>query len=661
MVPMEQFPALFSPIQVGDMQLKNRIIMASMLVGYGHVDGRVSQSTLDYYETRAKGGAGLIIVEAACIDSPAGLEGIGQLNIDDSCYVEGLTRLSHTIKKHGARAFIQLFHAGRQTSSNITGQQPVAPSALPCRMMAEFPRQLEIQEIQTIEAKFIEAAAYAWNAGFEGVEIHAAHGYLINQFLSRHTNQRTDSYGGTLENRMRILLNIIHGIKIIIPDLAISVRINIDDFMPGGLNIEESSIICANLEEAGVNLINCTCGTYESGLTSIEPSSYPEGWRIYLAEEIKKVVSIPVAGGGMISSPGFANEMLEKGRCDLIFLGRSLLADAGWPNKARIGKIEEIRPCIRCNHCIGSNFQGVPISCTVNPHTGRERQFGHSWINHQAKYRVAVIGSGPAGLQTAVSLSGLGAEVILYEKEAQAGGLMNLACIPPHKHRVAELRNYMIQQLNRSKVEKIFCHEFTMGDLDDIQPDTIVLATGSIPLIPVIEGLENSRVYLPQEILAKNVQLKGQHVVVIGGGENGCETADFLIGAGKEVTIVEQGGILASGMERKNRRDLMNRLDAGGVIKRTSCQVSRIEDHRLWISNGEGEQQEIEADAIVLAVGYKPYHPLYMPLRNFDDNLFVIGDALRVRGFRSAILEGEMTAFAIARKHGRSSESGRKT
>ncbi|KUG04635.1 2,4-dienoyl-coa reductase [hydrocarbon metagenome] len=658
---MEHFPALFSPIQVGDMQVKNRIVMAPMLVGYGHLDGRVSQSTIDYYETRARGGAGLIIVEAACIDSPAGQEGIGQLNIDNSGYVEGLAQLSKSIKKHGARAFIQLFHAGRQTSSNVTGQQPVAPSAVPCRIMAELPRQLEIQEIQAIEEKFIEAAVHARTAGFEGVEIHAAHGYLVNQFLSQHSNQRSDSYGGSLENRMRILLNIIKGIKMSVPDLAISVRINIDDFVPGGLKTEESSIICHHLEQSGVNLINCTCGTYESGLTSIEPASYPEGWRIYLAEEIKKAVSVPVAGGGMISSPGFADELIEKGRCDLVFLGRSLLAEADWPNRVRAGDIEDIRPCIRCNHCIGSNFQGMPVSCTVNPHTGRERQFGRSRIKPEVKFRVAVIGSGPAGLQTAISLSRLCGEVILYEKEAQAGGLMNLACLPPHKHRVAELRNYLFHQLDRSKVKKIFCHEFTIDDLNDIQPDSIVVATGSIPLVPDIEGLENSRFYTLEQILTRKVQIQGQHAVVIGGGENGCETADFLIGAGKEVTIIEQGSILAPGMEKKNRRDLMDRLQAGGVVKRTSCQVIRIKDHQVWISDGGREPQEMETDAIVLAVGYQPYHPLYKQLRTFNDNLFVIGDALRVRGFKSAILEGEMTAFAIARKHGRSSESGRKT
>ncbi len=648
---MEYFPALFAPIQVGDMKLKNRIVMAPMLVGYGHLDGRVSQSTIDYYEARAQGGAGLIIVEAACIDTPAGQEGIGQLNIDNNSYVEGLTRLSQSIKKHGARAFIQLLHAGRQTTSKITGQQPVAPSPVPCRITAELPRKLEIPEIHAIESKFIKAAAYARAAGFDGVEIHAAHGYLINQFLSGHSNQRSDSYGGSLDNRMRILLNIISGIKQSTPDLALSVRINIDDFVPGGLKADESSTICRFLEQAGVNMINCTCGTYESGLTSIEPSSYTEGWRIYLAEEIKKAVSIPVAGGGMVSSPEFASELLEKDRCDLVFLGRSLLADAQWTEKARVGKIEDIRPCIRCNECISNNFQGLPVSCTVNPQTGRERQFSHARIKTAAKSRIAVIGSGPAGLQTAISLSRLGLEVILYEKEAQAGGLMNLAGIPPHKQRVAELRDYMLRQLKQSRIEKIFGHEFTIADVDDIQPDGIVLATGSIPLLPDIEGLENSRYCTLEEILNKKVPLKLQHVIVIGGGKNGCETADFLLELGNQVTIIEQGSILAPGMEKKNRRDLMNRLNAGGVIKRTSCQVTKIDHNLLWINDGKGTPEMMEADAIVVAAGYKPHHPLYMQLRNLDDDLFVIGDALRVRGFRSAILEGEMTAYSIARKH----------
>jgi 2,4-dienoyl-CoA reductase-like NADH-dependent reductase (Old Yellow Enzyme family)/thioredoxin reductase len=622
--------------------------MAPMLVSYAHQDGTVSKGVIDYYEARAQGGVGLIVVEAACVDSPAGLEGRGQLIIDSPSCIEGLASLAQAIHKHGAGAFIQLFHAGRQTHSRITGVQPVAPSAIACPMINEEPRQLDRQEIKIIEEKFIKAAQYAWSAGFDGVEIHAAHGYLINQFLSPHSNQRHDEYGGSLENRMRILMNIVKGIRQRVPELAISVRINVDDFVPLGLKESESIKICCHLEQAGINLIHCSCGTYESGLTSIEPASYGEGWKIYLAEAVKKAVSIPVVGGGMISSPEFANRILEKGQCDLVFLGRTLLADPQWPKKVRQGEMESVRPCIRCNQCIGSHFQGMPVSCTVNPHAGRERQF--RWRTKAvSKYRSAVIGSGPAGLQAAVSLSRLGLEVTLFEKEDRGGGLMNLAGIPPHKQRILDLRDYLLGQLRQSKVEQLFSYEFKAEDLERFKPDLVLLATGSIPVIPNIEGIEENDYLGLEEILTRKFCPQSQHLLVIGGGENGCEVADFLAQAGNKVTIIEAGRLLAPGMEKKNRRDLMNRLHNRGVAKRLSSQVTKIDKNRVWIAREQEEPEIVEADAIVMAVGYKSYRPLYKDLRQLGDKLYVIGDALRVRGFKSAILEAELTVGMIAR------------
>ncbi len=646
---MEHFPALFTPIQIASLQLKNRIAMAPMLVGYAGEDGRVNEGVIEYYETRAQGGAGLIFVEAACVDSPAGLEGRGQLIVDNPNCIEGLSSLAQAIQRHGAGAFIQLFHAGRQTHSRITGVQPVAPSAISCPMINEEPRQLDSIEIRVIEEKFIKAAQYAWSAGFDGVEIHAAHGYLINQFLSPNCNQRRDEYGGSLENRMRLLMNIVKGIRNMNSELAISVRINIDDFVPQGLTEDESIKICCHLEQAGVSLIHCSCGTYESGLTSIEPASYQEGWKIYLAERVKKAVSIPVIGGGMVSSPDFACRLLEEDRCDLIFLGRALLADPQWPNKVRQGKLEDLRPCIRCNQCIGNNFKGMPVSCTVNPHTGREKQFRFK-AKPMPQHRVTVIGSGPAGLQTAVSLSRLGLAVTLFEKQDKGGGLMNLAGMPPHKQRILELRDYILGQLKQSKVEQVFSHEFGLKDVDLFKPDFIVLASGSVPVIPDIEGIEPNSCLTLEEILTRKVRPHRQHLLVIGGGENGCETADFLAEAGNKVTIIEAGRILAPGMEKKNRRDLMNRLQRAGVEKRTSSQVIRMDKNRVWIAKAQEEPEMLEAEGIVLAVGYKPYNPLYQDLKFLGDNLYIIGDAQRVRGFKSAILEAELTASIIARQ-----------
>jgi thioredoxin reductase len=350
----------------------------------------------------------------------------------------------------------------------------------------------------------------------------------------------------------------------------------------------------------------------------------------------------------MISSPEFANRILEKGQCDLVFLGRTLLADPQWPKKVRQGEMESVRPCIRCNQCIGSHFQGMPVSCTVNPHAGRERQF--RWRTKAvSKYRSAVIGSGPAGLQAAVSLSRLGLEVTLFEKEDRGGGLMNLAGIPPHKQRILDLRDYLLGQLRQSKVEQLFSYEFKAEDLERFKPDLVLLATGSIPVIPNIEGIEENDYLGLEEILTRKFCPQSQHLLVIGGGENGCEVADFLAQAGNKVTIIEAGRLLAPGMEKKNRRDLMNRLHNRGVAKRLSSQVTKIDKNRVWIAREQEEPEIVEADAIVMAVGYKSYRPLYKDLRQLGDKLYVIGDALRVRGFKSAILEAELTVGMIAR------------
>ena len=250
--------------------------------------------------------------------------------------------------------------------------QPVAPPPISCNITRELPRELTTLEVKQIINQFIAAAHYAHRAGFDGIELHAAHGYLINQFLSPHTNHRQDEYGGSLLNRQRFLLEIVTEIKEVLPEMTISVRLNIDDFIQGGLELEESLEVCRSLEKSGVDIINCSSGTYESGLKSIEPASYEQGWRVYLAEAVKKVVNIPVITGGMIRRPEFANQVLADKKADFIFLGRSLLADPQWANKALHNQVADIRPCISCNNCINNNFKGLGIRCTVNPFTGRE-------------------------------------------------------------------------------------------------------------------------------------------------------------------------------------------------------------------------------------------------------------------------------------------------
>ncbi|MEN6350056.1 MAG: NAD(P)/FAD-dependent oxidoreductase [Syntrophomonas sp.] len=649
---MRNFPELFSPGYIGRMLVKNRIVMAPMLVSFATPDGEVSDTLLDYYEARAIGGVGLIIVEAACVDAPVGRESFRQLNIDSPRYMAGLERLSRTIKAYGSRVFIQLFHAGRQTSQAFTGVQPVAPSPLACPMIKETPQELTIEEIKEIENKFVAAAQYAYTAGFDGVELHAAHGYLINQFLSPHSNHRNDEYGGCLENRMRFLLNIVDRIKASWPALALSVRLNIDDFVPGGLTPGESVEICRHLEEAGTDVINCSSGTYESGLKSIEPASYKEGWRVYLAGEVKKWIKIPVISGGMLNNPAFANQLLASRQADFTFLGRSLLADSEWANKVREGRTEDVRPCIRCNNCIDNNFKGMMVDCTVNPLTGREGRFNYRSKRSSASASAAamVIGGGPAGIQAALALKKWGLSVTLCEKDNRLGGLLNLACLPPHKYRVGMLRDYLIRQLKASGVEIRLNYSYGIDDLMDNPPDYLLFATGSTPVRPQIKGLDENSCLDLGDVLEERVNILQKEVVVIGGGSNGCEVADFLLSGDNRITIVEQNDILAAGMEKKNRRDLINRLDEGRVTKKTGSKIIEARNGELLIAKNDGTTEFLPADYIVMAAGFVPANELYIKAQKIHPDIHLIGDAFEVKGFKNAFLQGEAIGQMLGMK-----------
>lgn len=645
---MKKYSELFTPGYIGHMLVKNRVVMAPMLVSYANPDGEVSDALVDYYEARAHGGAGLIIVEAACIDAPAGRESFRQLNVDGLRYLAGLDRLARSIKAYGSRVFLQLFHAGRQTSQLFTGVQPVAPSPLACPMIKEIPHELSINEIKIIEKKFVKAAQYAGRAGYDGIELHAAHGYLINQFLSPDCNCREDEYGGSLANRMRFLLNIVEDIKISCPGLILSVRLNIDDFMPGGLAPEESVIVCQHLEQAGVDIINCSSGTYGSGLKSIEPVSFQEGWRSYLAREVKKAVEIPVITGGMIGDPGFANQLVANQEADFVFLGRSLLADSEWPNKVREGRAADIRPCIRCNNCIDNNFKGMMVDCTVNPSTGREIQFKKRAAKIHSPATAVVVGGGPAGMQAALSLSQRGLEVALYERDSRLGGLLNLAAIPPHKHRVAQLRDYLIRQLNKSTVDIRLNSSYSLTDLESRQPDYLVIASGSKPLQPKLKGWDESICLGLADVLEGRVKIHDKRVVVVGGGINGCEVADFLLDGDNYLAIIEQKDILAADMEKKNRRDMINRLEKGGMQKKTGCKLLEINDGSVLIAKKDGSTENLPADYVILAAGFASCNDLYFEAKKIHHNVYLIGDAFEVKGFKNAFLQGEMVGHMIA-------------
>lgn len=649
---MKNYRQLFSPGEIGGLKTKNRVIMAALSTGFASSAGEVTERLVNYYRERAAGGPGVIIVEAAVVDDPVGREGLGQIYIDHPRYISGLNRLADTIKAYGCRAFIQLLHAGRQTTSSATeGITPVAPSPIPCKTLKEIPRELSPGEIKTIIDKFVNAAQYAHVAGFDGVELHAAHGYLLNQFLSPESNQRKDEYGGSLENRARILLEICRNIKEKLPELALAVRLNIDDFTPEGLKIPEAQKIALMLQECGADLINCSAGIYETGLNCIEPASYADGWRIYLAAAIREKVSIPVVAGGIIRKPAMAEKIIAEQKADFVFLGRSLLADSQWVNKARRGDSEAIRPCILCNNCIGSHYQGRGISCTVNPAAGREGDLTVRHYGDEIPVEIVVAGGGPAGMQAAIALRRRGIAAILYERSSVLGGMLNWAVLPPHKERIQEFKDYLIRELYLSGTEVILGHSFGEKECWSRMPGYIIMATGSEAIKPSIEGWDEQFCWLLPDIYQQGRHISDSRVLIIGGGSNGCELADYLLSYNNQIIIVEEKDTIAHNLERKNRRALLERLAKGQVVLRKKSRVVKIGSGQVLIQDSQGNAKKIGAETVLAAVGFAAGDGLLESIpAQFRPYIHIIGDAAGSAGIKEAVLQGEMAADSIARQ-----------
>ncbi|HHW60898.1 MAG TPA: FAD-dependent oxidoreductase [Syntrophomonadaceae bacterium] len=636
---------LRSPLMLGPIRLKNRIVMPAMGTGLALKSGEVSPAMIKYYEERARGGAGMIIVEIACVDSPQGRASLTQLNIDDPSYIAGLNELAEIIRSYDCRAFIQLHHAGRQTSPAVTGGlQPVAPSPIACRLMRVEPHELTIQEIEALKLKFVSAAYYAWKAGFDGVELHAAHGYLLSQFISPYSNRRNDEYGGSIENRARLLTEIIKEIKQRIPKLAVGVRLNLTDFVSGGMELEEGLEIAKRVEAAGADLLNVSGGIYESGQTTIEPASFAQGWRIYLAEAVKEVLTIPVLAGGVIRDPAYAEDLLQAGKTDLVWVGRGMIADPNWTNKALQGKAEDIRPCISCNQCIGRSFSTLHIKCTVNPWATQEwRQVALPDLGGK---RAAVVGGGPAGMQAAITLAAAGCQVDLYEKEQHLGGLLGIASMPAHKERLAIFMDYLIRQVE--KQETVSLHLNTRFDADLAAKegfDAIILAHGARALKPELPGSTEQLVML-EDLMTGRVAAADE-IAIIGGGSSGCELAEWLLDQGKKVFIIEQRSKLAPGLENMTRLDLLIRLKKKGLIRYTASTVMHIDEDGVQIINKDGKEEKILVDQVVLAAGYKADQTLYRELQKQTPSLLLIGDAAGARGIHEAVHEGAMAAYRL--------------
>lgn len=639
------FPFLYERGAIGTMSLRNRLIMAPISTNLANADGTVSDNLVFHYAERARGGVGLITVENVCIAYPLARHGAAQPRIDSDAFIPGLRRLADAIHQGGAKASVELTHPGMNADLRyLAGETPVAPSAVPRSQDGLTPRALSHRQVREVVEQYVEAARRAREAGFDAVELQACHGLLINQFLSPLTNRREDEYGGG-ENRIRFLLEIVKGIKDhVATDFPVMVRLVAEDLRDGGLTLEDGRWFAHCLEEAGADAIHPDFGLGGKE-KRLEPMPYPQAWRVYLAEEIKRAVSIPVIAVGVIREPHVAEEILRTGKADWVALGRALIADPEWPEKAQTGDVAAIRRCIGCNECvIARHVDDAPLRCSINATVGRDPEECRLERAATPK-KVLVIGGGPAGMEAARMAALRGHHVTLYERHPRLGGMLNVAAVPPGKEKLNWLTEYFAHELPRLGVKINLGQSLETSEVRALNPDVVIIATGSEPSIPDIPGANGPNVLVAQQLLSNQSHFTGQRFAVIGGGMLGMETANYLAAQGNAVTVLKRYETIGPGIEPLYRDYLLRELRGHGVEIVTRVEVEAIQRDGVLIRDQDGEKHLIFADWVVLARGAKPSDELAQAIQ--DLHPAVIGDASAPRKISDAISEGYLTARAI--------------
>lgn len=641
---MTAFPILFSPFRIGSMEIRNRIVMPAMETHLCDKEGFVTKELISYYRERAKGGVGYITVENTSVD-PAGRINDGMMCIHEDRYIQGLTKLVDEVHKVGGKLVIQLNHAGKEALTYFTGQGVVAPSAIPSPLTRTMPLELSTKGVGDIIERFAQAAQRVLKSGADGLEIHMAHGYLVNQFLSPESNIRTDIYGGDTGGRARFAREIVEAIRARIPrDYPLICRISADEYTEKGLKLEEGKVIARILEAAGASAIHVSACNSTSAFYNIPCYYLEEGCFIHLAAGVKSVVKVPVITVGRVLRPAMAEKILQEGKADLVSMGRALIADPDLPRKAGEGRLEDIRPCISCNRCIESVAEGKLI-CTVNPHIGKEWE--REEMPRPRPKRVLVVGGGPAGLSAAATAGELGHKVWLWEKDTDLGGKYRYASMAPRKEDMKKFLEYLIRQAKKYAV-KIECDkEATVDAIRQFAPDAVILAYGSKDEFLDIPGAMNNNLFEIKEAFSKATKL-GEKVAIIGGGPEGCELGDFLLSKGKKVTIIEMRRMLGIGLVAHPRFHISVRLKNGGAQILTNTKVVEV-GHGYVVVNRRGENsQRLEGfDCIVVSCLHKPNESLVGPIKDVAKEVYLAGDAREGRTALEAVSDGAEIALKL--------------
>ena len=650
-----KYTHIFEPLTIKHMTLKNRIVMTPMGTNYGEQNGEMSFLHINYYEQRAKGGTGLLIVENASVDSPEGSNGTTQLRIDHDSYIPRLFKLSETVHKHGACIAIQINHAGASAQSARTNMQPVSASNIPSKAGGEIPRPLEKEEILRIVKKYGEAAKRAQIAGFDAVEIHAGHSYLLSQFLSPITNKRTDEFGGSPENRARFAKMVIEEVRAQVgPFFPIFVRISADEFLEGGNTLEDTLDYLQYFEKE-VDVFDVSCGLNGSIQYQIDANYLEDGWRSYMAKAVKERYGKICITMGNIRDPQVAEDILERD-ADLIGMGRGLIADPEWVNKVSFGDEKEIRKCISCNIGCAGNRIGVnrPIRCTINPAVNEGE--GYKKLRVKKSCNVVVIGGGTAGLEAACTAAEVGCTTFLIEKKANLGGLAAEISKIPDKKRLSDFPNYLIHRASKLKNLFIFKNtEATIELVESLNPNIIVNATGSNPLLPPIKGLHenidkeggkvSSITNMINHITEYPEDLTGKKVVVIGGGAVGLDVVEFFAPRHADVSIVEMMPVIGNGIDPVSKVGTFTMMDQYGVQQLPNTALLEVKSDAFLVKMPDGEEKDLAFDYGFVCLGMRANAPILDALYNTfghsgDVEIMNIGDSVRARRIIEGTTEG---------------------
>ena len=643
------FSNTYSPYKIGNLEIKNRLTVPAMDSGVFDQKGFVYQPTLDYYGARAAGGFGLVIIEITAVEPT----GVGMpcepAGWTDEC-IPGMTKLASVIHEKGAKTIVQLHHAGRETVSLMAGKV-VAPSSVPCPTNRETPKEFTTQEVYDLIQHYIDAAVRMQKAGFDGVEIHASHGYMGGQFLSPRSNKRVDEFGGGLDGRAYFMKLVVEGIKAACgEDFAVTTRLSALENRIGGLEMEETIVFASMLEEYGYDALHISAGTYETWETIVPPTAWQSGWNLGNARRIKEAVDIPVISVGLFHDPYTIETAIRRGDCDAVSLGRQSIADPDYPNKVVGGAYEDVIPCIGCTQrCMEFNYPEnlMPgdwgVGCMYNPQSSHRADRMLRLTDKPKK--VVVVGAGPAGMTAAWMSAFRGHDVTLIEKNDKlaAGGQLRIGAFPPFKQPLTREIRYMLHMCEKNGVKMCWNTEATKELIAEMKPDVLIMATGARPIVPGIPGLKETGVVAANDVLLGSPVLQ-QSALIIGGGEVGAETAEYATDYCTRVSIVEMLPEIVPTLYLTVRNAMLKRLKEEEVDIHTSTKVLE------FIPGGvraecNGEELVLDGyDTVILALGSKPYVPF--ETEGLAPEVYTIGDADAVKDAKWAIYK----AYTVAKE-----------